>query len=91
VSKIIGHGLYGARSQNLSTWLVADRRTVAMTNTYGSSSEDEIEVHSDQPRARLWDRIADVFGPGEYRPRTSSTALAVLAYVSGAERVEEGR
>ena len=74
----------------------ADRRTVAMTNTYGRTTGNGvmgalIEELVDQPRARLWDRIADVLRPGEYSPRTSSTGLAVLTYVSGSERAEEER
>jgi hypothetical protein len=48
----------------------------------------EIEMQSDAPRAHLWDRIADVFRPGD---QTSSTAVAVLAYMSGSESAEEER
>lgn len=74
----------------------ADRRTVAMTNTYGTSSGNgvmsaEIDGLLDQPKTRLWDRIAHVFSQCEDSPRTASTGLAVLAYMSGSEQAEEER
>jgi hypothetical protein len=71
-----------------------------MTNPCHSSAEAHgvmgtrtaIDLTVDQPQARFWDRIADVFSPSDRSPWNASTSLAVLAYVSGSEGVkEEGR
>jgi hypothetical protein len=51
----------------------------------------EIDLTIDPPQPSVWDRIADLLSCAELSPRTSSTALAVLAYVSGSERAEEER